>query len=83
MASIYEMAETRHGQMVVLSHDTYISRSLIEYGEWTESEFELMAQALRPGDHVIDVGANIGPPGMSSPSSRSRASSSCSPPIAC
>jgi FkbM family methyltransferase len=60
MASIYEMAETRHGQMVVLSHDTYISRSLIEYGEWTESEFELMAQALQPGDHVIDVGANIG-----------------------
>jgi FkbM family methyltransferase len=54
------MAETRHGQMVVLSHDTYISRSLIEYGEWTESEFEIMAQALAPGDHIIDVGANIG-----------------------
>ena len=46
--------------MVVLAHDTYISRSLIEYGEWTESEFVLMAQALNPGDHVIDVGANIG-----------------------
>ncbi len=60
MTQIFEMAETRHGQMVVLSHDTYISRSLIEYGEWTESEFEIMAQALRPGDHVIDVGANIG-----------------------
>ena len=60
MNPLFQMTETRHGQMVVLSHDTYISRSLIEYGEWTESEFELMAQTLQPGDHVIDVGANIG-----------------------
>jgi FkbM family methyltransferase len=58
--SIFQMTETKHGQMVVLAHDTFISRSLIEYGEWTESEFELMAQAIGPGDHVIDVGANIG-----------------------
>lgn len=57
---IFQMAETKHGQMVVLAHDTFISRSLIEYGEWTEGEFELMAQVLSPGDHVIDVGANIG-----------------------
>lgn len=58
--SIFEMTETKHGRMVVLAHDTYISRSLVEYGEWTESEFDLMRQALVPGDVVIDVGANIG-----------------------
>lgn len=57
---VFEIAETRHGRMVVLTHDTYISRSLREYGEWTESEFTLMSQVLQPGDNVIDVGANIG-----------------------
>ncbi|MGL4976146.1 MAG: FkbM family methyltransferase [Bosea sp. (in: a-proteobacteria)] len=58
--SLFTITQTRHGQMVVLTNDTYISRSLIEYGEWTETEFELMAQVLQPGDNVIDVGANIG-----------------------
>jgi 16S rRNA A1518/A1519 N6-dimethyltransferase RsmA/KsgA/DIM1 with predicted DNA glycosylase/AP lyase activity len=55
-----EITETKHGQMVVLSNDTFISRSLIEYGEWTEAEFTVMAQALQPGDHVVDIGANLG-----------------------
>jgi FkbM family methyltransferase len=60
MTNTFQIAQTKHGQMVVLANDLYISRSLIEYGEWTETEFDLMAQVLQPGDHVIDVGANIG-----------------------
>lgn len=60
MSDLFTITDTRHGQMVVLSHDNYISRSLIEYGEWTEQEFEVMAQALKPGDVVADIGANVG-----------------------
>ncbi|MGL4323936.1 MAG: FkbM family methyltransferase [Beijerinckiaceae bacterium] len=60
MSDLFTITDTRHGQMVVLSHDNYIGRSLIEYGEWTEQEFDVMAQALRPGDVVADIGANVG-----------------------
>jgi FkbM family methyltransferase len=44
----------------VLGTDTFIGRSLIEYGEWTESEISVLRQLLRPGDNVVDIGANIG-----------------------
>lgn len=60
MSDLFTITDTRYGQMVVLSHDNYIGRSLIEYGEWTEQEFDVMAQALRPGDVVADIGANVG-----------------------
>ncbi len=60
MSALFQITETKHGRMVVLSNDLYISRSLLEYGEWTETEFDLMAQVLQPGDNVLDVGANIG-----------------------
>ncbi|MFY9655225.1 MAG: FkbM family methyltransferase [Methylocystis sp.] len=60
MDSVIEAVDARHGRFFVLRNDLFISRSMIEYGEWTESEFTLMAQLLRPGDTVIDVGANIG-----------------------
>jgi FkbM family methyltransferase len=58
--SAIECVEARHGRFYVLRHDIYIGRSMIEYGQWTESEFTLMSQVLRPGDTAIDVGANIG-----------------------
>lgn len=60
MKSRFQTAETRHGRMVVLAGDVYIGRSLVEYGEWTEAEIGLLSQLVRPGDDVIDVGANVG-----------------------
>lgn len=60
MSDLFTITDTRHGQMVVLSQDNYIGRSLIEYGEWTEQEFDVMAQAVKPGDVVADIGANVG-----------------------
>jgi FkbM family methyltransferase len=38
----------------------YIGKCFDLYGEYSESEVELMRHFLRPGDTVIDVGANIG-----------------------
>jgi len=55
-----QWTRAKHGSFFVLKSDTYVGRSLVEYGEWTEGEIDLILQILRPGDHVLDVGANIG-----------------------
>jgi len=54
------LVEARHGRFFVLDTDLYVSRSLQVYGEWTEPEVALLAQRLRPGHCVVDVGANLG-----------------------
>jgi FkbM family methyltransferase len=50
----------RHGLMMYNVNDTFIGRSLDIYGEWCESELTVLGQLIRPGDIVVDVGANIG-----------------------
>ncbi len=51
---------TRYGEMSVPVSDTYVGRSLIEYGEWTQSEIAVLEQVVRPGMKVLDIGANVG-----------------------
>ena len=46
--------------MIFNVHDQHIGRSLDLYGEWAESELELLGLFIKPGDLVVDVGANIG-----------------------
>ena len=41
-------------------HDRYIGRSLERYGEYSEGECELFRSLLRPGQVVVEAGANIG-----------------------
>lgn len=50
----------KHGIFMFNRNDRFIGRSLDCYGEWCESEVGLLQRFLRPGDAVIDVGANIG-----------------------
>lgn len=54
------VCECRHGMMAYLKTDGVIGRSLDLYGEFAESENQLMLQLVRPGDTVVDVGANVG-----------------------
>ena len=53
-------AATRHGPLFYFAQDAYIGRSLREYGEYSELEFDLLRQLLGPGDTVVEVGSNIG-----------------------
>lgn len=50
----------RHGTFLFNRNDTFIGRSLELYGEWCEAEIQLLAQVVKTGDVVLDVGANIG-----------------------
>lgn len=54
------LVETRAGTMLVNRNDRYIGQSLITYGEFSEGEAALFRQLVRPGDVVVEAGANIG-----------------------
>ena len=55
-----QLAKGKHGVFIYNRHDIFIGRALEFYGEYSEHEVELFRQLLRPGDTVIEVGANIG-----------------------
>lgn len=57
---VNRVASTRHGLMIYNRHDRYIGRSLERYGEFSEAECELMRQLIRPGQVVVEAGANVG-----------------------
>lgn len=46
--------------MVYNRNDRYVGRSLDLYGEYAEYEVALFRSVVRPGDVVVEVGANIG-----------------------
>lgn len=54
----YQIIKTKHGQMIVNSHDKGISQALLLKGEWAENELALTKEYAR--GVVLDVGANIG-----------------------
>lgn len=50
----------RYGQMLYLKKDIYVGRSFDLYGEFSENEVAVLSQLIRPGDTVLEAGANIG-----------------------
>lgn len=50
----------RRGYMLYSINDVTIGRSLDLYGEFSEQEAALFGKLIKPGDVVIEVGANIG-----------------------
>jgi FkbM family methyltransferase len=52
--------EGRHGQFFYNVNDAYVGRSMRLYGEWAEAEVHLFGQIVRPGDVVLEAGANMG-----------------------
>ena len=54
------LKDCRHGRLLFNHHDMFVGRSLELYGEYSEAEFHLLSMVLKPGDLVVEVGANIG-----------------------
>lgn len=52
--------DCRHGRFRFLSRDLGIGRALDLYGEFAEAEVRLLTGLVKPGDVVLDIGANIG-----------------------
>jgi len=50
----------RHGWMLYNLNDTNIGSILDLYGEFSEGEVSMFMKLLRPGDTVVESGANIG-----------------------
>jgi two-component system osmolarity sensor histidine kinase EnvZ len=52
--------QARRGVFMYNRNDLFVGRSLDLYGEWCDSEIELLLRYLRSGDTALDVGAAIG-----------------------
>ena len=56
----FAIKKCRNGYFAYNTNDTFIGRSLDLYGEWTQTEIDVLLPLLTPGDIVVDVGAYIG-----------------------
>lgn len=56
----YREMTTPWGVMAYNIHDVYVGQALAVYGEYSPVERRFLEQLLRPGDVVVEVGANIG-----------------------
>lgn len=54
------LSQSRYGWLAYNKHDEYIGASIERYGEFSEGEVDFFRQTLRPGDVVVEAGANIG-----------------------
>ena len=59
-ASPYKVRRCRYGLMSFIASDDTIGRALELYGEFAQSENDLMVRLIKPGDTAVDVGANVG-----------------------
>lgn len=54
------VADCKYGKMIVNVNDKYIGTALQHTGAWCDHEIQLIAEYIKPGDVVIDAGANYG-----------------------
>ncbi|WP_454718009.1 FkbM family methyltransferase [Caulobacter segnis] len=59
-APFNEVVSSRFGPMLLNRNDLYIFSGISETGVWSGDELDLLGQLIRPGQTVLDVGANMG-----------------------
>ncbi len=56
----HELVEGRHGLFLANRNDLYVGRALLTYGEYGEHEVRLLQRLMRPGQCLVEAGANVG-----------------------
>jgi FkbM family methyltransferase len=59
-AGFNALRECRWGTMLYNKNDAYVGRSIAKYGEYSWHEHHVFSQLLKPGNVVVEAGANIG-----------------------
>jgi FkbM family methyltransferase len=59
-AEFNEVIPSRYGPMLLNRNDIYVSGGIRETGVWSGDELDLLGQLIKPGQTVLDVGANMG-----------------------
>ena len=52
--------ECKYGPFLLSTMDTFIEKSMITYGEWSDASLQVARSFIKSGDVVVDVGASIG-----------------------
>jgi FkbM family methyltransferase len=60
VSSACRLIEARHGVFLALRTDSGVAEELASTGLWEEAQVELFSRLVRPGEAVLDIGANIG-----------------------
>lgn len=60
IADPYELIDTRYGPMLVNRNDTFMGQALIQYGEYSRKELEIILRLMEFPGTAIEVGANMG-----------------------
>lgn len=60
MSIINILQDFKYGRILYQARDRYIGQSIALYGEYSEGETALYRQLVKPGNTVVEVGANIG-----------------------
>ena len=58
--SMNKCIDFRYGKIIYNTMDQYVGKSLELYGEYSESEARIFEFFVKPGDTVVEIGANIG-----------------------
>jgi len=58
--SAHVLAHGRYGRMLVNRNDLYVGEAHLHCGEYGEAEVSCLRSLVRPGDHLVMCGANIG-----------------------
>ncbi|MBF0166684.1 MAG: FkbM family methyltransferase [Alphaproteobacteria bacterium] len=59
-AQAIAVRQGRYGHVMYTRSDMYIGKSLELYGEYSESEIQLFKLLVKPGNIVVEAGANMG-----------------------
>lgn len=58
--SVNVLTQSRYGPMLVNRHDRYVGEAFLHCGEYGQQEVAFLRALVRPGDHAVMCGVNIG-----------------------